>query len=49
LAGRIPQSEEEFIKRNYDKIPALFRRLQEDPDFAEQTFDAAQAGTEDGE
>lgn len=48
LAGRIPQSEEEFIKRNYDKIPALFRRLQEDPDFAEQVFEATQSASENG-
>ena len=47
LAGRIPQSEEEFIKRHYDKIPTLFRRMQENPDFAEKVFyEAAQSSDE---
>lgn len=43
LAGRLPESEEKFIKQHYDKIPTLFRKMQEDPEFAEQVFESAQA------
>jgi HTH-type transcriptional regulator, competence development regulator len=34
LAGRIPQHDEELLKQNYKAMPALFRRLREDPEFA---------------
>ena len=34
LAGRIPQRDEDFIKQHYKDMPALFRRMQQDPDFA---------------
>lgn len=48
LVGRIPQSEESFIKRHYDKIPTLFRRMQENPDFAQKVFyEAAQSSDEE--
>ena len=48
LVGRIPQSEEDFIRRHYDKIPTLFRRMQENPDFAQKVFyEAAQSGDEE--
>lgn len=42
LAGRLPQQYEEFLKQNNREITALFRRLQTNPNFAKQVFDAAQ-------
>ncbi|CDM92793.1 Helix-turn-helix domain-containing protein [Limnospira platensis C1] len=41
LAGRIPHHYENFLKQNNREITALFRRLQENPNFAKQVFDAA--------
>ncbi len=38
LAGRIPQQDEDFLKQNYKAMPALFRRMQENPDFARKVF-----------
>jgi len=38
LAGRIPQSDEDFIKQHYKVMPALFRRMQENPNFARRVF-----------
>jgi transcriptional regulator with XRE-family HTH domain len=38
LAGRIPQRDEDFIKQHYKAMPALFRRMQENPDFAKRVF-----------
>jgi transcriptional regulator with XRE-family HTH domain len=38
LAGRIPQQDEDFLKQNYKAMPALFRRMQENPDFARRVF-----------
>lgn len=44
LAGRIPQHYEGFLKQNNREMTALFRRLQENPNFAKQVFDAAAGG-----
>lgn len=44
LAGRIPQHYEQFLKQNNRELTALFRRLQENPNFAKQVFDAAKGG-----
>lgn len=41
LAGRIPQRDEDFLKKNYKAMPALFRRMQENPDFARRVFQEA--------
>jgi superfamily II DNA or RNA helicase/transcriptional regulator with XRE-family HTH domain len=41
LVGRIPHNEEDFIKKNYDKIPSLFRLMQENPEFADKIFEEA--------
>lgn len=41
LAGRIPQHDEDFMKQHYQKMPALFRRMRENPDFAQKVFRAA--------
>ncbi len=41
LAGRIPHHDEDFLKQNYKTMPALFRRMQENPEFAEKVFRAA--------
>jgi HTH-type transcriptional regulator, competence development regulator len=38
LAGRIPERDEEFLKKNFQTMPALFRRMQENPDFAKKIF-----------
>ena len=37
LAGRIPSENEEVLKRHYQEMPALFRRMQ-DPYFARKVF-----------
>jgi transcriptional regulator with XRE-family HTH domain len=42
LAGRIPQQEEDLLKQHYKDMPALFRRLRENPEFAQQVFEQAQ-------
>jgi len=41
LAGRIPERDEEFLKQNYKAMPALFRRMQENPEFARKIFQEA--------
>jgi len=41
LAGRFPQQDEDFLKQNYKNMPVLFRRMRENPDFAEKIFQAA--------
>lgn len=41
LAGRIPQNYEAFLKENNKDMPALLRRMQENPTFAQKVFDAA--------
>lgn len=38
LAGRIPQRDEKFLKQHYQSMPALFRRMQENPEFAQKIF-----------
>ncbi|MFB2894738.1 helix-turn-helix domain-containing protein [Aerosakkonemataceae cyanobacterium BLCC-F50] len=38
LAGRIPQRDEDFLKQHYKFMPALFRRMQENPEFANKIF-----------
>ncbi|MFB2882288.1 helix-turn-helix domain-containing protein [Floridanema aerugineum] len=38
LAGRIPQRDENFLKQHYQSMPALFRRMQENPEFAQKIF-----------
>lgn len=40
-AGRIPERDEEFLRQNYKAMPALFRRMQENPDFAQKVFNEA--------
>jgi HTH-type transcriptional regulator, competence development regulator len=41
LSGRIPQGDEEFLKQHYQDMPTLFRRMRENPDFAQKIFQAA--------
>ena len=38
LAGRIPQQEEDLLKQHYKEMPALFRRMRENPEFAQRVF-----------
>ncbi|MCL1466257.1 MULTISPECIES: helix-turn-helix domain-containing protein [Argonema] len=50
LAGRIPKRDEDFFKQNHKQMPALFRRLQEDPNFAQKVFqEAAQPEDEENQ
>jgi HTH-type transcriptional regulator, competence development regulator len=41
LAGRIPHQEEELLKQHYKSMPALFRRMRENPEFAEKVLQEA--------
>lgn len=41
LSGRIPERDEQLLKQNYKEMPMLFRRMQEDPEFARNIFDLA--------
>ena len=38
LAGRIPHQEEELLKQHYKSMPALFRRMRENPEFAQKVL-----------
>ena len=38
LAGRIPHQEEDLLKQHYKEMPALFRRMRENPEFAQRVF-----------
>ncbi|AFY78951.1 MAG: helix-turn-helix transcriptional regulator [Hydrococcus sp. C42_A2020_068] len=42
LSGRIPQNDEEVLKQHYKNMPTLFRRMRENPEFAQKVFQAAQ-------
>lgn len=42
LAGRIPAKDEDLIKQHYKNMPMLFRRMRENPQFAEKIFLEAQ-------
>lgn len=44
VAGRIPQKDEDFLKQNYKDMSVLFRRMRENPDFAEQVFQLSSQG-----
>ncbi|NES69658.1 MAG: helix-turn-helix transcriptional regulator [Okeania sp. SIO2D1] len=44
LAGRIPQQYEEILKQNPKEMLALFRRMQENPEFAQTISQAATEG-----
>ena len=41
LAGRIPQQYEEILKQNPREMLVLFRRMQENPEFAQEISQAA--------
>ena len=41
LVGRIPERDEQLLKQNYKEMPMLFRRMQEDPQFARNIFKLA--------
>jgi HTH-type transcriptional regulator, competence development regulator len=41
LAGRIPQQEEELLKQHYKTMPSLFRRMRENPEFAQKVLQEA--------
>ena len=41
LAGRIPHNDEDLLKDNYKQMPMLFRRLRENPEFAQKVFQEA--------
>lgn len=39
LTGKIPQSYQQFTIENYDKMPALFKKLRNDPDQLKKIID----------
>lgn len=41
LAGRIPQDDEDLLKQHYKNMPTLFRRMRENPEFAQKVFQEA--------
>ena len=41
LAGRIPHQDSELLKQHYQLMPALFRRMRENPTFAEKLLSDA--------
>ncbi len=41
LAGRVPHGEKDFLKENYKAMPSLFRRMKENPEFAQKVFQEA--------
>jgi transcriptional regulator with XRE-family HTH domain len=41
LSGRIPQDDEEVLRQHYKNMPTLFRRMRENPEFAQKVFRAA--------
>lgn len=41
LAGRIPHQDESLLREHYENMPTLFRRMRENPKFAEKVFQAA--------
>ncbi|NES81434.1 MAG: helix-turn-helix transcriptional regulator [Moorea sp. SIO2B7] len=48
LSGRIPQNDEDLLKENYKNMPTLFRRMRENPEFAQRVFqEAIQAENQD--
>jgi transcriptional regulator with XRE-family HTH domain len=43
LAGRIPHQEEALLSEYHKSMPMLFRRMRENPDFAQKIFKQAEA------
>ncbi|MEA5468826.1 helix-turn-helix transcriptional regulator [Spirulina sp. 06S082] len=41
LAGRIPHKEEDLLRQHHKSLPTLFRRLRENPEFAQKVFQEA--------
>ena len=41
LAGRIPECDSKFLKKNYQGMAVLFRRMRENPSFAQEVFSQA--------
>ena len=41
LAGRIPERDSELLKQHYQSMAVLFRRIRENPNFAEKVFSEA--------
>ncbi len=41
LAGRIPHQDFELLKQHYQAMPALFRRIRENPSFAQKVLSDA--------
>lgn len=47
LAGRLPQGAEELFKQYYKEMPALLRRMRDNPEYAQKVLqDAAVEGEE---
>jgi HTH-type transcriptional regulator, competence development regulator len=41
LAGRVPQKDGDFLRRYYKSMPILFKKMRENPKFAEDIFKLA--------
>ncbi|MGB5772761.1 MAG: helix-turn-helix transcriptional regulator [Crocosphaera sp.] len=41
LAGKLPENNEDFLRQHYKTMPTLFRRMKENPKFAEKIFKQA--------
>ncbi|MEL4894260.1 helix-turn-helix domain-containing protein [Crocosphaera sp. Alani8] len=41
LAGKLPEDNEDFLREHYKSMPTLFRRMKENPKFAEKIFNQA--------
>ena len=49
LAGRFPHQEEDLLKQHYKNMPILFRRIRENPEFANKVFREAMKSEPQGE
>lgn len=50
LAGRLPEQDEESLRQHYKGMTVFFRRIREDPAFAQRVFqEAGQPQSEDDE
>lgn len=48
LAGKLPEDNEDFLREHYKSMPTLFRRMKENPKFAEKIFNQAIQESKEG-
>lgn len=44
LSGRLPQQEEDTLKQHYKAMPSLFRRMRENPEWAQKVLQEVMEG-----